>query len=688
MNLTVTKRRLLGAGLLFAGLLIFLAANLNLFMVAGHLSEARLSLVLALLLAGCYCLTMRVEAPRFLNGLWILLSFLALPYLAVYIVEDLAGQDAGALSEQIFWLNYFWCQVVYLLIFALTNQFRLSVALGSFFCFAVGTINHFVLLFRGNPLQLTDIFSLGTAMDVINNYVIAPDWPLLLDGSVLFMATCLAMLAQFHRRRRTWNCVLYSLVLLLALGVAGSSFYKEGTWQESGISMNFWNMLQGYQDNGTALSLAMEFKYLMPEKPPGYSAQEAERILLASQQPEGDGPGEGFGGQNRPAAGGEIRSGAKGTDRQGVAELPNIIAIMNESYADLSILGDFSVTFPYMAFYQSLEENTIRGYASVSVLGGGTCNTEFEFLTGLTTAFLPAGVMAYQQYIRDDLDSMASTLTAQGYRAVAFHPGLPDSWNRDQVYPHLGFEAFLTEADMEDPTYMREAYVTDQSDYQEVIRLFEEKGDEKLFLFNVTIQNHGGYRLNTVDIPRWVSLADNAPGESYPETEEYLSVMQASDAALEALIGYFEQVEEPTLIVFFGDHQPSVEQAFTEKLLGKSIENLTLEEVQRRYKVPFFIWANYDIEEAYYDNISINYLSTLALETAGVELSPFQVYLRDLYTHVPMINALGYTDPAGMQHHFGETTEETPWIDGYRIVQYNNLFGGKDRLDDYYRVDG
>ena len=69
----------------------------------------------------------------------------------------------------------------------------------------------------------------------------------------------------------------------------------------------------------------------------------------------------------------------------------------------------------------------------------------------------------------------------------------------------------------------------------------------------------------------------------YPETEQYLSIMHASDEALRELITYFETVEEPTLIVFFGDHQPSVESAFVEELMGKPLSALSLEEVQQRY---------------------------------------------------------------------------------------------------------
>lgn len=669
MNVTVSKKRLLLAGLLTALCVLLLATNLDLFVVKRRFSEPMLSVVALLLLGGCYVQSVQVTMPRFLNGLWIVTAFLALPYVMVYVIELLAGQDAVQLAPNLFWLNYFWCQMIYLAVFALTNHYRFSVALGSVVCFVVGAVNHFVLQFRSSPLQLTDVMSIGTAADVAGNYVIAINYDLLLTGSITFFAICAACVAQFGPKRRHWYQFASTLVLVAILLGGVQQFYSDDTWTANDLTVNFWNPLQSYQQNGTALSLAMTGKYLRPEKPQHYSVKNAEDILLAAQQAE-------------PALAGPQEPEAQGAALQ---EKPNIIAIMNESYADLSILGEFRTSVPYMSFYQSLQDDVIHGNLSVSVLGGGTCNSEFEFLTGLTTAFLPAGVMAYQQYINSDLDSLATILKAQGYRSVAFHPGKPDSWQRDKVYPYLGFEQFLTEADMEDPEYMREAYVTDSSDYQEVIRLFEEKGDDKLFLFNVTIQNHGGYQLNTVDIPKWVSL--RGMSQRYPETEQYLSIMRASDQALKELITYFEAVEEPTLIVFFGDHQPSVEGAFVEELLGKPLSALNMEEVQRRYQVPFFIWANYDLEPQYYENISANYLSTLTLKAAGLELPVYQQYLDGLQQTLPMINSLGYADADGNYHYFSEETAEAALIEQYKIVQYNYLFGGHNRLSQLYTVN-
>ncbi len=674
MKLSVSKKRLQAIAILAACCILLLATHVDLFVADRKLDGDGLALVMALLLGGCYIQSVKAELHPLVNKLWMLASFLLLPYVMVYMVEYLAGQSASLLSSNIFALNYFWCLAVYAVLFVLTNHYRGSVIAGSVFCYVVGIVNYFVLLFRSSPLQLTDVMSIGTAADVAGNYVIAIDRDLLVTGSIVFLTVCAACVAQFSQKRRQWYQFVGTAVLLVVTMVSVNQFYDDQVWKDNQLELNFWNPLQGYQENGTVLSLAMEGKYLRPEKPAHYSVPYTEEIIMGAVAEPTDAA---------PAV-------AVSTDESEIAlaatpENPNIIAIMNESYADLSILGDFKTSVPYMSFYQSLIPDTIHGNLSVSVLGGGTCNSEFEFLTGLTTAFLPSGVMVYQQYINDPLDSIATILKQQGYKTVAFHPGKPDSWRRDKIYPLLGFDTFLTEKDMEDPTYMREAYVTDSSNYQEVIKLFEEKGDSKLFLFNVTIQNHGGYQLNTVDIPKWVSLRGGIG--RYPETEQYLSIMHASDQALKELITYFEGVDEPTMIVFFGDHQPSVESEFIEKLLGQPLDTLDMETVQKRYQVPFFIWANYDIEPAYYENISANYLSTLALETAGVELPAYNQYLARLQPSLPMINALGYADAAGQYHYFSEETPETELLEQYKVVQYNYLFGGHNRLNELYAVN-
>lgn len=679
----VTKKRIKLTIALVLLALCVLGISLGTFMdrEAEFLSSPEMGLVVLCLVIGCYAQSIELRMPSILNALWIGASFFVLPFLMVHVIEYLSGHDIVLLSVARFGLNFFWCQLVYAFLFAVTNHYRWSIVIASIVCYLIGGINHFVQLFRGSPFQISDILAVGTAADVVSNYVITINPDLLLSGSITFLAVSLATLAEFHRKRREWKSITASVVLFAYIAGAVNYFYSDALWRKYSLTIDYWNPLLSYTNNGTMLSFAMGANTMRSEKPQNYSAAMVKQVIQDMMEEDG---------ANISELGMDVKmrntSGSSTQYAVHQEETPHMIVIMNESYADLNVLGSFSTTLPVMEYYKSLQKNTVKGNLLVSTLGGGTCNTEFEFLTGLNMAFLPSGVMTYSQYLKKDIDSMADIMSAQGYTPIAFHPGQPGSWDRNVVYPYMGFEAFYTAEDMDDPVYMRDAYISDASNYEHVIKLFEEKEQgEKLFLFNVTIQNHGGYMLDTVGIPQWVAMRGEY--RKYNQAEQYLSLMRASDKALKDFITYFEKVDEPTMIVFFGDHQPNVESAFIEDLMGEPLASLNMEEVQRRYTVPFFIWTNYDIEEAYYDKISVNYLSTLAMELAGLELPAYNQYLSRLYEKLPVVNALGYADGEGGWHYFREENELQPYLDGYEMVQYDYLFGGRQRSDALYRVD-
>lgn len=691
MQFQVTKKRIIITLLLSAVALLTMGFSLEVFAEC----EAGIGLVVLLLILGCYVQSVEVRMHPVLNAVWMCISFVALPIVMVHVIEYLSGHEIALLPSVQFALNVFWCQLVYALLFALTNHYRLSIIIGSIVCFLVGGVNYFVQLFRGSPFQLSDILAAGTAADVAGNYIIAINYELLLAGSITFLAISLAIVADFRRKRRDWKSIAASVVLLVYIVSSSLYFYNDKVWSKYNLKVEDWNLMLSYTNNGTMLSMAMGAKSMKAEKPEQYSKEAVQQTVQAVLDTDSANISQlGMDVKFLNTSGTAARYVPKQNKKPGAAisnpagsvERPNIIAIMNESYADLHSLGDFSTVFPVMNYYKSLNKNTIKGNLSVSVLGGGTCNTEFEFLTGLNMAFLPSGVMAYSHYIKDDLESMATVLQEQGYAPIAFHPGKASSWDRDKIYPNLGFETFYTVEDMDNPVYMRGAYVSDASDYDFVMKLFEEKDpDEKLFLFNVTIQNHGGYMLDTVGMKEWVAMRGDY--RKYNQAEQYLSLMRASDLALKELITYFEQVDEPTMIVFFGDHQPNVETEFIEDLVGKPWTSFNMDEVQSRYTVPFFIWCNYDIEEAYYDSISVNYLSTLAMEVAGVEMPAYNQYLSKLYGTLPAVNSLGYKDAEGLWHYFREENDLTPYLNGYEMVQYDYLFGKKNRVDGLYCVD-
>ena len=190
----------------------------------------------------------------------------------------------------------------------------------------------------------------------------------------------------------------------------------------------------------------------------------------------------------------------------------------------------------------------------------------------------------------------------------------------------------------------KSGYVTDQCDYENLIRLYEEKEEgEPLFLFNVTMQNHSGYQMPWTNLPREVWLTGDLENH-FQTVNQYLSLIYQSDQALEYLIHYFSQVEEPTMILLFGDHQPQVATNFYTDVLG--IDPPT-ELAQKKQMVPFFLWANYDIPEAGGIQLSLNYLSALLMDTANLPMTGYQKFLSQLWETAPVINTVGIRDAQG-----------------------------------------
>ena len=329
-----------------------------------------------------------------------------------------------------------------------------------------------------------------------------------------------------------------------------------------------------------------------------------------------------------------------------------------------------------MSFFKSLEKNTIRGNTYVSVFGGQTPNSEWEFLTNNSMAFMPYRTLPYQQYIRKTSYSLATTLKSQGYITNAIHPWYGSGYRRNIVYPLLDFDSFESIETLNNLDYLR-GYPTDLSIYKNIIKQFEEKNPkEKIFDFVVTMQNHSGYDLEGYDSTVFLTNIENCP-----RVEQYLSVMKESDKALEYLINYFESYDEKTLILFFGDHQPPYfEDEFWEQIMNGSSDETT------KYITPFILWANYDIEEQYIDKTSLNYLSMLLLDTAGLKTTPYIEYLRDFKNKIPVITGNGYIDINGNYYTFESQNEYSSLLQDYKIIQYNNVFDYKNKVNVFFET--
>ena len=262
------------------------------------------------------------------------------------------------------------------------------------------------------------------------------------------------------------------------------------------------------------------------------------------------------------------------------------------------------------------------------------------------------------------------------------HPYYETGWSRNKIYPILGFDESYFLDDFNQNNIVRE-YVTDQELYDKIIAQYEAKEDgEKLFIMSITMQNHGGYNDKYDNFTENIRMTNGY----YPDVNQYLSLVNTSDAAVKNLIDYFSNVDEKVEIVFFGDHQPSLNNNFYTNLNGSGLSGLTIDQLQDLFTVPFFIWTNYETETKEGVQTSLNFLSTMVLEKAGIELPPYERFLLDLSEDVPAMNARGYYSAKdGCYKHYAEADgEEAEMLNYYQILQYNDMFDKKNRSDVFF----
>ena len=213
------------------------------------------------------------------------------------------------------------------------------------------------------------------------------------------------------------------------------------------------------------------------------------------------------------------------------------------------------------------------------------------------------------------------------------------------LYDYLDFDHQLYQEDVSAP-YLIRHYISDQSDYEKLYEITDGEQGDRTFIFNVTMQNHSSYAQGWNNLEKTITLPQAQKDADYT-AEQYLSLMKASDDALRELIQHYSQCGEPTMIVFFGDHQPPLKNAFYELLYGKKLSERTTEELMKQYATPFFIWTNYDIQEREDVVISPNYLGVLTAQMAGLPLTGYMNFLSQLYEELPVITPVGLIDGAG-----------------------------------------
>ena len=597
-------------------------------------------------------LSVKIETKglfKALGWIWTAAWFLAGPVFTYYCIQHNILEDELFVKtkKNIANINITLILCIYLLFLAVIGEARAAWLCAHGFLVLFSYVDYFVYEFRQNEVSYADLTTAGTGISVLRSY----RFKLHDRGAVVLLLTMLAF-ALVLRSKLTYRSLVRWIIrgaALIALVVSVNGVMPK----ISRIATQTWEK-KGTYKNGFVLNFILGVGDSFIDSPEGYSEEAVHE--LENEYGMNDSVYE------------EEEAAFEKTKR------PTIITIMDESFSDFRKIGNLQTNIEVMPFIDSLKENTTRGYALASVYGAKTPNSEWEYMTGNTMAFLPEGSVVYQQYISKQPTSMVSTLSNLGYTTVAMHPYLSTGWRRSTIYPTLGFdEMYFSDSNYFDETNILREYITDQELFDKIIDRYEQKDeDEPMFVMGITMQNHGGYKEQYANFNEEVRFGAGY----YADANQYLSLCHETDKAVENLIGYFENVDEPVEIVFFGDHLPSLNSRVFKELNGRGISGLTLTQLQDLFSVPFFIWTNFDSEEEEVPITSFNYLASRALQKAGVPLPPYNRFLLDLEEQIPAMNARAfYSKSEGKFLHYDKAAgTEAEWIDKYRILQYNNMF--------------
>ena len=561
--------------------------------------------------------------------------------------------------------------IIYALIMTVSLIFKsMKVGIISVLVVSVvlGIANNFVVQTRGREISFNDIKSIGTALSVVGDY----SFSLMIGTVISIILSTVAIIylvrSDYPKFSGIKKSVKHFLTVALTLVLCVTTVF-------SGLSIGYAARnyrAQGTEYNGYYLNFIYSIKNSRIKAPVTYSPG---AILNAIEKNDFS------------------SLGATSSD-------VNVIVIMNESFANLKDVCDNSgsenkleTDVELLPYWNSIENgvftfedgNTqtfIKGNALSSVYGGNTANSEYEFLSGSSMAFVPEGSVVYNGKLNENnAYTLVNFFNGAGYRTVGIHPEQPENWSRNSIYKYFGFDEIYFKgdfADIPEEDYYR-GHVSDKAIYDRIIDIYETKEDgEKLFTFAVTMMNHGGY--NHSDFEPTV----NVEGDSV--ASEYLSSANESDKSLEYLIDYFSEAEEETLIVVFGDHQPTMSGSFTSLYMGIDGSS-TVEDMQKMYTIPYLFWSNFEMQSDINSRLtSINYLSTEMLDLCGVQKSAFFETIEDIREVIPAINAFGWYDAQGDFHDFKDpddsdiTVKEQELLELYEHLVFNLIFDEDNKL--------
>lgn len=572
-------------------------------------------------------------------------------------------------SPSLFILNYLPILLFMLMLYFISSNCIFASGIPFMIFTAAAFANRTKSTLRQDPLVPSDLSVITEVKSILQNY--DKIYMILAIAAVLITLAIIALAFLFFKKSDkltvkkrilgAGGCIACFVIMF------STSYSNTELYNSYAVDGNIYFKVNQYISKGFLYSFIYDINNLKVEKPSSYN----------------------------PEAFNAIDDTAESTELNDISK-PNIVMIMSEAFSDIS--NSESINFDEygdpLEFYNQFinRDDVISGHIVVPNFGGGTSDTEFDVLTGCSTKYIDSSQVSYN-FIRKPMEAMPRLLKNIGYDTLAIHPGYGWFYNRTNVYKNMGFDDFIyLEEDFEPSTQNKGGYISDEVTTQSIIDNFEnhvKNNDDPLFEFCVTIQNHGPYEEKYENLKTNFSTDIQLTDDEKAIYSGYFQGIDDADAQIETLVNYFESIDEPVVLIFFGDHLPGFSNGMSYFSQFRPDIDLNGNQWQqmKAYETPFFIWANdvalkttnfsenaKNIKMPVNDIISSFYLGTTVMELLDMgNISPLFGFVNELRGSLPVASSNVYMYPDGT---LSDTIDESKAADiqKYKEWIYYKLF--------------
>ena len=545
--------------------------------------------------------------------------------------------------------------VLMLALYFLTRRIWAAMTLVSVPLLVCHLINAFKLALRNEPFFPWDITLVGEATNILSAIELHLSKAMILAGIYILASIAVALVLDrlVLRRNRPGrvSCLASFAAAAAAFVILCGNWMSTAYIHEHTIPVRVYNQHWSYKENGFVYTFVANIYHARVAEPEGYSAEHIRELT-----------------QDLPSGEGSVE--------------PNVIVVMSEAFADIWNAENLTFDQDLAPNYLALSEQYLSGSCMTSEYGGNTANCEFEVLTGYSTWMMPNGTVMYMSYLNQTTDSYVSFLKSRDYYAVALHPYQRSFFSREKAFELLGFDDYYSGEHFQGTQRLRAAqYVSDLELADRIIAEFEKNQatDRGFFCHTVTMLNHTSYYAS--DWPEEERVGMTASCEltqtEYDTLVSYATGVRHADSMLGRLTDYFSQVDEPTVILFFGDHQPSLGTPGYELMqrIGYVSDNTTPEGKLALQSTPYVIWNNFQTEpQAQQMDLSMFHLLPYMTRTLDMPRPAFHSYMDGLFELTRGVTRQVSLDGNGvpMQTLQGESMEK---FREYLTLVYDGLLG-------------